>query len=327
MPWRAPAGEKANPYYVWLSEIMLQQTTVAAVIPYFLKFIRRWPTLHDLADASLDDINRMWAGLGYYRRARGLHECARVVVRDYDGVFPQDEHSLLALPGVGPYTAAAIAAIAFGQKANVVDGNVERVMARLYAVREPLPKAKKELKTLAAALVPAQRCGDYAQALMDLGATVCTPRSPRCDMCPWRKSCVARENGLAEGLPAREKKRAKPMRYGIVFVLSDKQGRVLLTKRPDKGLLAGMMGLPGPEWQEEPISEPFLYKNAPEKANWELLDGYVHHTFTHFELQLRVARATSRRPLEDRGILWQDCANEALPSVMLKALRFARNGV
>lgn len=327
MPWRARAGERANPYHVWLSEIMLQQTTVAAVIPYFLKFIRRWPTLEALASAPMDDINRMWAGLGYYRRARGLHDCAQVLVRDYKATFPQEEVSLLALPGIGPYTAAAIAAIAFGQKANVVDGNVERVMARLYAVRTPLPKAKKELKTLAAALVPAQRCGDYAQALMDLGATVCTPRSPQCGLCPWRKSCKARRDGIAETLPAREKKAAKPVRYGIVFVLSDKEGRVLLTKRPDKGLLAGMMGLPGPEWQETPLDWPAIRRHAPEKAEWKLLEGSIHHTFTHFELQLRVAYATIRRPLEDRGVLWQDCANEALPSVMLKALRFARNGV
>lgn len=331
LPWRAEVGCAPNPYHVWLSEIMLQQTTVVTVIPYFLKFIRRWPTVHDLAQASLDEVNQMWAGLGYYRRARGLFECAQVLVKQYDGVFPQDEKELQVLPGIGPYTSAAIASIAFGRVANVVDGNVERVMARLYAMGTPLPKGKVKLKELAALHVPKKRVGDYAQALMDLGATVCTPRSPKCGLCPWRSSCAAHEKGKEEGYPKREKKKPKPVRYGTAFVALDAHGRVLLRKRSETGLLAGMMGVPSPEWQEKSFSWAVDKKKAPIKAKWAVLSSNVHHVFTHFSLELRIAMAViPAKPaeiLEGKWVRWQDCKDEALPSVMHKVLKLVKEEI
>jgi len=325
MPWRAPAGHPANPYYVWLSEIMLQQTTVAAVIPYFIRFVGRWPTLRDLSAASLEDVFQMWAGLGYYRRARGLYECATVLTRDYGGDFPQDEATLQSLPGVGPYTSAAIAAIAFDQRANVVDGNVERVMARIFAVEEPMPKAKKRLKELAAQNLPASRFGDYAQALMDLGATVCTPRSPKCSDCPWRGACLARERDSAESLPRRAAPAVKPVRRAYAFVLQDKQGRVLLRRRPPTGLLASMMEVPSSPWQEgKELAWAQAERYAPVKAGWELLSGGVRHSFTHFDLEVRVAVAvTDAKKSEGKWVSLSGQAGEALPSIMRKILSFA----
>lgn len=327
MPWRALKGQKANPYHVWLSEIMLQQTTVTAVIPYFLKFIHRWPSLSDLAGATQDEVNQMWAGLGYYRRARGLLACAVILVSEYEGKFPDDEKELQALPGIGPYTSAAIASIAFDKFANVVDGNVERVVSRLYAVGTPLPKAKKKLTLLAVQHVPQKRVGDYAQGLMDLGATVCTPRSPKCNECPWRNACKAHDKGKEEAYPKREKKKPKPVRYGTIFVLMDMNGRVLLEKRPEEGLLAGMMGFPTSDWQEKPYSWAQDQKKAPIKAKWSVLSSDVHHVFTHFSLELRVAMAVlpvkALEKLEGRSVRWQDCEQEALPSVMRKVLKMA----
>jgi A/G-specific adenine glycosylase len=325
LPWRALAGEEANPYHVWLSEIMLQQTTVVTVAPYFNKFIKRWPSVQSLARAHLDSVLQMWAGLGYYRRARTLHETARALARDYDGVFPHDEEGLKALAGVGDYTAAAIRAIAFGQKANVVDGNVERVMARFFAVDEPLPHAKKTLKALAAGCLPRGRFGDYAQGLMDLGAMICTPRSPRCDLCPWASGCLARQKGCAEQLPKRAKSVKKPQKKAFAFVLFDKKGRVFLQKRPEKGLLACMMGVPTTPLQaSKPLSWKEALAYAPVLEEWKPLKRGVHHTFTHFELELSVVVATTACSVPE-GV-WVDperLSAQALPSVMQKVLKVA----
>ncbi|HYU11045.1 MAG TPA: A/G-specific adenine glycosylase, partial [Stellaceae bacterium] len=244
LPWRSPAGTRADPYRVWLSEIMLQQTTVVTVAPYFDRFVARWPDIRALAAASLDEVLHEWQGLGYYARARNLHACARAVVARHGGYFPENPAQLRALPGIGDYTAAAIAAIAFDHGSAAVDGNVERVVARLFAVVEPLPAAKPRLKALATALVPARRAGDFAQAMMDLGATLCTPRRPRCVLCPWREACAARAAGIADNLPARLDKPERPWRYGVVFWLSRGDGAVLLRRRPEKGLLGGMIELP-----------------------------------------------------------------------------------
>src|SRR5205823_6586096 len=244
LPWRAPAGNTSPPYIVWLSEIMLQQTTVATVGDYFHRFVMRWPTIEALAAAPIDEVLSAWAGLGYYARARNLHACARVVAEQHGGLFPEDEAALLALPGIGPYTAAAIRAIAFDHQASAVDGNVERVIARLFAIETPLPDAKIEIGARAAELVPARRAGDYAQAMMDLGATVCTPRSPRCVICPLMKNCLARKLAIAEKLPQRAPKADKPTRRGLAFVLARKDGAILLRKRPTNGLLGGMDEVP-----------------------------------------------------------------------------------
>lgn len=326
LPWRALPGQRPDPYHVWLSEIMLQQTTVATVGPYYLKFLRRWPTLAALAKADLDEVFQMWAGLGYYRRARGLHECAQLLVKEYGGKFPQDQALLQKLPGLGPYTAAALRAIAFDKRANVVDGNVERVMARLFAVRTPLPKAKKELKELAAQNLPQSRYGDYAQALMDLGATVCTPRSPKCDACPWSKACLARAQGIAETLPARSKKAAKPVRYAYAFVLFDKKNNILLRKRPATGLLANMMEVPSSPWQEgKRLEWEQAQRYAPAQASWDLLPHTVRHVFTHFDLEVRVARGVlkGRGKVEGRWVDLTKLDDEALPSLMRKLIKAA----
>ena len=249
LPWRAAPGVPSDPYRVWLSEIMLQQTTVPVVVGYFQRFLARWPTLEALTQAELDDVLHAWQGLGYYARARNLHACAQHVLADHGGRFPPEEKALRALPGIGRYTAAAIAAIAFDRPATVVDGNVERVMARLRAVETPLPTAKSRLYTLAAELTPETRPGDYAQALMDLGATVCTPRNPGCLACPWRDACEGRARGMAETLPRRAPKRPRPLRYGVSFWLMRADGAVLLRRRPETGLLGGMIELPTTPWR------------------------------------------------------------------------------
>ena len=251
LPWRAPPGERAEPYRVWLSEIMLQQTVAAAAGPYFLRFVERWPDVGALAAASLDEVLQAWQGLGYYARARNLHAAARIVAAQHGGRFPDSEAGLRALPGVGAYTAAAIAAIAFERKAVVVDGNVERVMARLFRVETPLPAAKKAIRDAAAELTPDERPGDYAQAVMDLGATVCLPRRPRCGACPWSGGCLARAAGIAESLPVKAPKRERPVRRGIAYWTEDGAGRVLLRRRPENGLLGGMMEVPSGPWVEE----------------------------------------------------------------------------
>jgi len=333
MPWRALPGVTPDPYAVWLSEIMLQQTTVTAVKPYFETFLARWPAVSDLADAKVEDVMTAWAGLGYYARARNLHKCAQAVAREHGGVFPDTEAALLTLPGIGPYTAAAIAAIAFGRRAVVVDGNVERVMARLFAVTEPLPKSKPVLVAHADSLTPAARCGDYAQAVMDLGATVCTPKSPACVLCPWSDPCRARRDGIAENLPAKLKKAATPVRRGVAFWMVRKDGAVLLRRRAAKGLLGGMTEIPSSEWrakrwspQETAAALPFA---RDKRKPWRALPGVVSHTFTHFHLELTVLAADltdAEARKVGEGALWTPLArlDEAgLPSVMMKIVRHA----
>ena len=324
LPWRAKPGERADPYAVWLSEIMLQQTTVATVGPYFRRFLKRWTKVEDLASASLDEILTEWQGLGYYARARNLYKCAQAVARDYGGRFPDTEEGLLELPGVGAYTAAAIAAIAFDRPAVVVDGNVERVMARLFAEETPLPVAKPILRDYAARLTPNERAGDYAQAVMDLGATVCTPRQPKCLLCPWNDVCAARAEGIEETLPRRVAKPEKPTRRGIAFWLTrdgDEGREVLLRRRPEKGLLGGMMEVPSTPWAEDFAA---IGEHAPADANWRKIDGVVKHTFTHFHLELQVVSASGDASDAD-GIWWplDRLHEQALPTVMKKVVRHA----
>ncbi len=291
LPWRVGPADRArgmrpDPYRVWLSEIMLQQTTVAAVRDYFHRFTARWPDVTALASAADAEVMAEWAGLGYYARARNLLKCARAVVADHGGRFPKTRDRLLTLPGIGPYTAAAIAAIAFDEAATVVDGNVERVTARLFAVETPLPGAKAELTALAARLTPRERPGDHAQAMMDLGATICTPRNPACRICPLRDFCKAQSAGIAADLPRKTPKAAKPTRYGIAYLGRREDGAVLLERRPDRGLLGGMLGWPGTGWTEaDPAPAP------PAEADWREVPGEVRHTFTHFHLILRVETA------------------------------------
>ncbi len=285
LPWRTGpalrmAGVQPDPYRIWLSEVMLQQTTVASVTPYFQRFISLWPTVADLARAEDAQLMGEWAGLGYYARARNLLKCARAVVADHGGQFPDQRAALLKLPGIGPYTAAAIAAIAFDRPEVVVDGNVERVMARLHNDPTPLPKAKPGFTRAAAALTPDHRPGDYAQAVMDLGATICTPKSPSCGICPWQAPCRARAAGTQDGLPRKTAKKPKPTRLGIAYVARRSDGALLLERRPDKGLLGGMLGWPGSEWNEAPAPAP------PMVADWQGLPGEGRHTFTHFSPRL-----------------------------------------
>ncbi|AVO37410.1 A/G-specific adenine glycosylase [Pukyongiella litopenaei] len=290
LPWRVGPADRArgirpDPYRVWLSEVMLQQTTVAAVRGYYERFTALWPTVGDLAAADDARVMGEWAGLGYYARARNLLKCARVVAGDLGGRFPDTAEALRDLPGIGPYTAAAIAAIAFDRPETVVDGNVERVMARLFAVETPLPAAKSALRAHAAGLTPKVRPGDYAQAVMDLGATICTPKSPACGICPLRPRCAARATGIAAALPRRSPKTPKPVRRGVVYVARRMDGALLLERRPDSGLLGGMLGWPGSDWGDNPADAP------PLEADWRDLPGEVRHTFTHFHLRLAVRAA------------------------------------
>lgn len=320
LPWRAPPGAPPPPAYrVWLSEVMLQQTTVAAARGYFTRFLARWPTVGDLAAAEDAEVMAAWSGLGYYARARNLLACARVVARELDGRFPESEAALLRLPGVGPYTAAAIAAIAFGRRAVVIDGNVERVMARLGRIEEPLPEAKPLIRELAERLTPEARPGDYAQAVMDLGATICTPRAPACGICPWRDPCAARASGDAERLPRRAEKAPKPVRHGIAWLALREDGAVLAETRPARGLLGGMLALPSAGWTEPTPASPRL-SAPPFPGDWRDLGVEARHTFTHFHLILRVhgARAPMQSPGDFRPA---DALDAALPTVMRKALR------
>jgi len=323
LPWRAK-GERPDSYHVWLSEIMLQQTTVAAVKAYFMKFLELWPTVEALAAAPLDDVLRAWAGLGYYARARNLHACAGVVANELGGRFPEVEADLRKLPGIGPYTAGAIAAIAFDRPHAAVDGNVERVLSRLYAIEEPLPDAKPLIRARAEALVPASRAGDFAQALMDLGATLCTPKSPKCLMCPWTEECEGRKRGIAAGLPVRRPKAAIPTRRGVAFWIERGDGAVLLRRRPDRGLLGGMMEVPSTQWTEKGPADP--QAEAPVAAEWKSLRGVVEHTFTHFHLELKVQRATVAGAGLSGDFRWvspRDLHGEALPTVMRKVVALA----
>ena len=328
LPWRVRSPRRADPYRVWLSEIMLQQTTVRAVAPYFAKLIAHWPSVEALAAARLDDVLRAWAGLGYYARARNLHACARAVVDRHGGIFPRDLDALRALPGIGDYTAAALGAIAFDAPAVPVDGNVERVMTRLFAVEDELPSAKPAIRQLATSLLPSRRSGDFAQALMDLGATICTPKRPTCVRCPWTASCVARALGNQETFPRKAPRREGRLRRGAAFVALRADGRVLLQQRPDKGLLASMTEVPGSAWVHD-FDERKVRPAAPRMrgAKWRRLPGQVRHVFTHFPLELAVFVAKLPRATPaPRGKRWAklaDLADEALPNVMRKVLAHA----
>ena len=323
LPWRVGPRDRArgirpDPYRVWLSEIMLQQTTVPHATSYFLDFTRRWPSVGALAAAPDAEVMAAWAGLGYYARARNLIACARAVAKDHSGRFPDSEAGLLALPGVGPYTAAAVAAIAFDRPANVVDGNVERVMARLHAVETPLPEAKPELKALAGELVRSERPGDWAQALMDLGAMICRPKAPLCERCPLAEGCAARATGAPETYPRRSAKADRPRRQGAAYVLTN-GGRVALMQRPPKGLLGGMLGLPTGDWSARAPTPAEALASAPTGTGWRSL-GAIEHVFTHFALTLQVWRGEA--PARDPSFSWlaPDEAAQALPSVFRKAL-------
>jgi A/G-specific adenine glycosylase len=327
LPWRAPPGRPSDPYRVWLSEIMLQQTTVATVGAYFDRFVARFPDIHALAAAPLDDVLHLWQGLGYYARARNLHACARALVKRHAGRFPGEEAELRRLPGIGDYTAAAIAAIAFDRHAAAVDGNVERVVARLFAVRESLPQAKPRLRMLAVALIPETRCGDFAQALMDLGAVLCTPRRPRCVLCPWRGDCAAAAAGIAESLPVQAKKSERPLRYGVLFWLEREDGAVLLRRRPEKGLLGGMIELPSTPWRGAPWSMTEAAGAAPSATDWKQLPGIVQHGFTHFRLELALLAGTTG---ESANGIWakpSEFARYALPTLTKKAIRHAQSAL
>jgi A/G-specific adenine glycosylase len=320
LPWRVGPRETArpDPYRVWLSEVMLQQTTVPHATPYFFEFTRRWPTVLDLAAAEDGEVMATWAGLGYYARARNLLACARAVASAHRGVFPDTEAGLLSLPGVGAYTAAAVAAIAFQRPANVVDGNVERVMARLFAVETPLPQAKPALKALAAQLVTGERPGDWAQAMMDLGAVVCRPKAPLCERCPLAGPCAARAGGAPESYPRKAKKADRPHRHGAAFLLLRGE-RVALVRRPPRGLLGGMLALPSTDWRAEPWSPAEVEAAAPAEAAWRA-QGAIEHVFTHFSLTLQVWRAETDAEVE--GVLWAGRSRlDGLPSVFLKAAR------
>ena len=325
LPWREKRGIAPDPYHVWLSEIMLQQTTVAAVRDYYIKFLSLWPRVSDLAKASQDDVLRAWAGLGYYARARNLHACARQIVAEWNGKFPDTEAELKTLPGIGPYTSAAIAAIAFDHPHAAIDGNVERVMARLYAIETALPEAKPLIRKRAQALVPRRRAGDFAQALMDLGATICTPRAANCEICPWTEYCEGRKLGIAESLPRKQAKAKIPTRRGIAFWVERDDGFILLRRRSQKGLLGGMMEIPSTPWEAK------LPRNvvAPMEAKWTKLKVPVEHTFTHFHLVLTVWKAYTKKisSLPDDGdYRWvhkNDLAHEALPSLMRKVVALA----
>ena len=328
LPWRARKGERTEPYRVWLSEIMLQQTTVKAVAPYYARFVARWPAVEALAAADLDDVLRAWAGLGYYARARNLHACARAVAEN-GGVFPRERDALRALPGIGDYTAAAVAAIAFDAPAVPVDGNVERVVARLFAVEERLPAAKPRIKALASLLLPPRRSGDFAQALMDLGATLCSPKRPTCALCPWNGECAAYARGDQETFPRKLPKREGKLRRGAAFVALRADGSILLRKRPDKGLLASMTEVPGSDWTHE-FDERDALRSAPrlKGAKWRRVPGLVRHVFTHFPLELAVFVApVARKVPAPKGMRWHKIdglAGEALPKVMRKVIVHAR---
>jgi A/G-specific adenine glycosylase len=335
LPWRAAPGVKPDPYRVWLSEIMLQQTTVKAVLPRYDGFLRRWPDVAALAEAELGAVLAAWAGLGYYARARNLHACAREVVSRHGGRFPETEAALRALPGIGDYTAAAIAAIAFDAPVTPVDGNIERVVARLFAITTALPAAKPKIKALAAGLTPTRRAGDFAQALMDLGATLCTPRRPACGLCPLRPHCGAYGLGLAEALPYREPKSERPRRRGVAFVALREDGAVLLRDRPLKGLLGGMLETPSSPWVEREASDGPDLAYAPVAAAWQAVQGRVEHSFTHFHLELTVCRAmvgseavptSGASPERCRWVAFGDLHGAALPSLMRKILAHALAG-
>lgn len=316
LPWRAPIGKASNPYHVWLSEIMLQQTTVATVKAYFEKFTSIWPRVEDLASTDREDVLKEWAGLGYYARARNLHKCAQVIVNEYDGAFPDDENLLLKLPGIGPYTAAAITSIAFDKASTVMDGNIERVMARYFAIEDPLPISKPILKECIHDLSKdrTDRPGDFAQSLMDLGAGICTPKNPKCSLCPLNDTCLGYARGIAESLPKKVKKQPKPERFGHVYWIENDSREVFLVRRPDKGLLGGMLALPSTEWGDE-------------NEIISLIDGqdtnqFITHVFTHFKLRLDIYKSNDLGELKGEWVKIDDV--KGLPTVFNKAFKLMR---
>ncbi|MGQ0741467.1 MAG: A/G-specific adenine glycosylase [Alphaproteobacteria bacterium] len=324
LPWRGKLDETPDPYRVWLSEIMLQQTTVAAVIPYYRAFLERWPDVATLARASLDDVLGAWSGLGYYNRARNLHRAAQIVARDYGGEIPQTPAELKTLPGIGEYTSAAIAAIAFGEPVAALDANGERVISRLFAVREPLPKARKKLRARAQQMVPKSRPGDFTQAMMDLGSSVCTVKNPSCAACPLSKYCAAFAFGNADRLPRKVARPIRPMKRGAAFVALDGHGAVYLERRPENGLLGTMLQPPSSEWRKRfprPVRAPFMGK-------WRRQPGVVRHGFTHFELEMEVyvARFKFRPNGEGRWYAPEELSSAALPTIMRKVIAHALYG-
>ncbi len=328
LPWRAEPGVSAEPYHVWLSEIMLQQTVVAAVIPYFTKFVDKWPSVKHLARAPQEEVMKEWAGLGYYARARNLHKCAQVVADEHKGRFPDTRENLMGLPGVGDYTSAAITAIAFDRPATVIDGNVDRVVARYFAVEEAFPAGKKDVRHYAAILSEgrADRPGDFAQAMMDLGATVCIPKAARCGLCPVAKGCRGRKAGIQSDLPAKAAKKAKPQKHGYVYWITDSKGRVLLERRDERGMMGGMMALPVSEWvaaRGAKAHDPML---ADVSVIEELRGMKVLHSFTHFDLTLQGCRVGSVRAADFKGprykwVAPEEVAAAGLPSLFAKAVK------
>ena len=323
LPWRAQAGERADPYRVWLSEIMLQQTTVQAVKPYFAAFLARFPDVQTLAAAPSEAVMNAWAGLGYYSRARNLHACAQAVVARHGGQFPDTEGALRDLPGIGAYTAAAVAAIAFGRVAAAVDGNVERVMSRLHGLEAPMPAGRGAVAAHTLAIVPADRPGDFAQALMDLGATICTPRKPACALCPWQAPCRARHAGAQESFPRKSPKKERPQRHGVAFVVLRADQAILLRTRPPKGLLGGMAEVPTSAWSAK-LDPSQMVQDQPVTASWLTANTPVRHVFTHFPLELTVlcARvpALTEAPESARFTTLAELDNEPLSSLMLKVI-------
>lgn len=321
LPWRS---DDPNPYHVWLSEIMLQQTTVKTVIPYFLHFIKKWPTLQDLAAASLDDVLVAWQGLGYYSRARNLHKCACEVVTGYGGQFPKDEKQLLTLPGIGPYTAAAISSIVYDQPAAAVDGNVIRVLARYFALAEPRPLLDKRVKEKLVTLLPGERCGDFTQAMMELGALVCRPKAPDCEGCPLQHDCQSIDD--PQSLPTPTAKKQLPIRYAVAYFVQQQNGTILLRKRDEKGMLGGMMEVPTTPWLDQKPGANVVKSHAPlETEEWEELEGFVKHTFSHFHFHIYVSRVKVLEHADYNQGEWvhtEDLHRKALPTVMKKVISF-----
>ena len=329
LPWRIPpsqsrAGIKPQPYHVWLSEIMLQQTTVNAVKPFYDKFTIKWPSIIELASAKDEDIMEAWAGLGYYSRARNLIKCARLVVKDYNSIFPQNEKSLLELPGIGPYTASAIRAIAFNKKANVVDGNIDRIIVRLFAVTTPISLSKTKIKKHAAAIIPKNRFGDYAQALMDIGSKICTPKNPKCKICPIKSQCYSYKQCKTNDIPYPMIKKPKSIRYGYVFVILTKNNTILLERRPNLGILGGMLAFPSSTWGESNAIKLF----PPFQANWDILNQPVYHTFSHFHLELKIAfSVVTKPPSEYLEIPLDTFKPKSLPTLMRKVFAISANKI
>lgn len=329
LPWRAKGIQKPNPYHVWLSEIMLQQTTVSTVIPYFLSFIERWPTPNEMAKASLDEILHAWQGLGYYARARNLHRCAQIIQDSYKGEFPQDSKELIKLPGIGTYTSKAIASIAFEESVLPIDGNIERILARLNAIRTPLPEGNKEIENAATLYAPQTKAGDFAQAMMDLGSSICTPKNPSCTLCPLASYCKAYKVGIASSLPFKSKKMIRPQKYAIAYILERMDGAILLRRRPEKGLLGGMMGVPTSPWLLNLTQEDSINSHAPLALTWQPLNRKVSHSFTHFDLDVILCYGkVNLEHLDDLKGVWvkpTDFNQYAIPKLFKKILNECLN--